>query len=198
MTTSGTHSFKSGDAVTVAASLKSGFAPPGLNGKFSIQRLNDTTFFYDVSVKSNTKADLIAYFGGADNAFIKVKSGGLASLTSSQNLPVVSDDNVTFGGRAYSFSTVSQTSTTGTAIFYSIPVRESTGTVTAGVDQLVVDTTQRSVLLNGQASYARGKLSTTSDWLRLVPGSNSLKVADAGSAASTSVVTWKYRSGWLA
>lgn len=196
--TSGNHAFKSGDAVTISASLKSGFKPPGLNNKFSIQRVNDTTFFYDVSVKSNTKADLIAYFGGEDNAFVKVRAGGKATLTSTQNLPVVSEDTGTFGGRAYSFSTVSSTPTNGSAVFSSIPERESTGTVTAGVDQLIIDTSQRSVLLNGRAEFARGKLSTTSDWIRLVPGSNSLKVIDAGDAASTSVITWKYRSGWLA
>jgi hypothetical protein len=56
----------------------------------------------------------------------------------------------------------------------------------------------RSVLLNGQAPYARGKLAAVTDWIKFAPGANAIKVVDAGNAASTAVVALKYRSGWLA
>jgi phage-related protein len=97
-----------------------------------------------------------------------------------------------------SFATIPLTSTTGSGNSLVIEETTSSGTVTGGTDELVIDTSARSVLLNNQAQYARGKLAAVTDWIKLAPGANTLKVVDAGNAASTAVVTLKYRSGWLA
>ena len=199
VTTSSAHSFNTGDSIKLTAVVGRGTNPPGINGTFSITRQSSTVFYYDVTVANNTKNALISRFG-ADKGTIPIKpASSKAAYTTPDNSPVLSSpsESSSVGGSVTTFATVSATNTTGSVEFVYMPERVSTGTVTVTSDQLVIDTSQRSVLLNGQGEYARAKLTTTSDWIRLLPGSNNLTVVDNGNAVSTAVVTIKYRSGWL-
>jgi phage-related protein len=197
VTTSAAHKFESGDVVRLRTPLRSGRVPVGINGDRSITKINATSYYYDVIPSSSTKTGLIEFFG-AETGAVPISNGSKSSLASFENAPVNADGQTSTGGRMISFATIPLTNTTGSGNSEIIEETTSSGTVTGGADQLVINTSAQSVLLNNQAQYARGRLAAVTDWIKLVPGSNTLKVVDAGNAASTAVVTLKYRSGWLA
>lgn len=67
-----------------------------------------------------------------------------------------------------------------------------TATIASG-DYLLVDTLNRTVLLNGTAD--RYSYLTNPQWWRLAPGDNEIRYFAAITSASTAVIT--YRSAWL-
>jgi hypothetical protein len=84
---------------------------------------------------------------------------------------------------------------TGTNTAYA----SAAGTVVYGPDTLEIDTYNRSVFFNGQYYGARSKLEVYNDWITLSPGANSITFYDTGApSASTSKISFEYRSGWLA
>lgn len=197
VTTAAAHKFATGDTIRLRTPLKSGRAPAGINGSYSITKVNATSYYYDVIPASSTDTGLIEFFGVASGS-IPISVAAKSSLATFENLPVNAEGQNSTGGRAISFATIAQTATSGSGNSLIIEETTSTGTVTGGTDELIIDTSKRSVLLSGQAQYARGKLTATTDWLKLAPGSNTIKVIDAGNASSTATVALKYRSGWLA
>lgn len=191
------HRFESGDTLRLRTPLKAGRAPTGLNGSFAITKVNATRYYYDVIPPSTTKTGLIEYFGVASGE-APISAAAKSSLASFENASVNAQGQNSTGGRVTTFSIVGLTNTVGSGNSTVIEETTSSGTVSGGTDRLVIDTSMRSVLLNGQAPYARGKLAAVTDWIKFAPGANTIKVVDAGNAASTAVVALKYRSGWLA
>ena len=61
-------------------------------------------------------------------------------------------------------------------------------------DTLVVDTYNKSVLLNGSATNARSYVDALVDWIVLQPGNNTITFTDSG---GTTDMTVKYRPGWI-
>ena len=84
---------------------------------------------------------------------------------------------------------------TGTNTAYA----SAAGTVVYGPDTLEIDTYNRTVFFNGQYYGARTKLEVYNDWITLSPGANVITFYDTGApSASTSKISFEYRSGWLA
>jgi hypothetical protein len=72
---------------------------------------------------------------------------------------------------------------------------QATGTITLqGDDTMKIDTYNGTVLFNNAPDYSRSTLSTTVDWIKLQPGSNSMSLVKSGGAGTATV---KYRSGWI-
>lgn len=198
VTTDAAHKFVTGDTVLLTTPLKTGRSPAGLNGRFAVTSVNATRYYYDVIPKSTTNTGLVEFFGVASGAVPINGTAAKSTLAPFDDQTVNSDGQNSTGGRAISFATVPLTNISGSGSSQAIEETTSTGTVTAGGDELVIDTNKRSVLLNGQAQFARGKLAPVTDWIRFTPGANAIKVIDAGNAASTATATLKFRSGWLA
>lgn len=198
VTTETPHRFVTGDNVRLRTPLKSGRVPDGINGVRAITRVNSTRYYYEVVPKSTTKTGLIDFFGAEAGGSPPISIAAKSSLASFENQPVNTQGNGDVGGRAISFAVIGTTPTAGSGDSTVIDEVASGGTVSGGSDQLAIDTAKRSVLLNGEAAYARGKLDAVTDWIMLLPGNNTLKVADNGDADSDATVTIKYRSGWLA
>jgi hypothetical protein len=72
---------------------------------------------------------------------------------------------------------------------------QTSGTVTLqGNDTMKIDTYNGTVLFNNAPDYSRSTLSTTVDWIKLQPGTNSMSLVKSGGAGTATV---KYRSGWI-
>lgn len=199
VTTSATSSLQTGDLAKIRAVLPGGTQPPGINGSFTVTRVNGAIFYYDVTPPSTTKSGLTDYFG-IDTGAVPISSqrNNYLTLAAIQERPVNSTNTNSVGGRVTCFSIITTTPKSGGSYSDFIEETNATGTVASTGGSLVLNTKERSAYLGGNAEYARGKLAAVTDWIKLAPGANTIEVADAGSATLSATITMKYRSGWLA
>ena len=200
VTTSAAGTFQTGDLLKMRAVQPGGTQPVGINGTFTMTRVNNTTYYYEVKPPSTTKSGLTEYFGAAAPGPISISSqrNNYLAFADIVDQPVNTANTQGVGGRVVSFAIIPTTSKQGSSYSDYIEDTAATGTVTYGGDTLTLNTRDRSAYLNTSSEYARGKLAAVTDWVELAPGANTIEVSDAGSATSTATVTMKYRSGWLA
>ena len=192
--------FKTGDLLKMRAAQATGTQPVGINGIFSMVRISDTKFYYEVKPPSNTKSGLKEYFGTGEVGEISISSmrNNYLAFGDLVDQPVNTTNTNNTNGSVVSFSIIPTTTKSGSSFSDFIDETSATGTVTYGGDTLILNTRDRSAYLNTKSEYARGKLAAVVDWVELAPGANNIEVADAGNATSTATISMKYRSGWLA
>lgn len=190
--------FYTGDVVTIRGVLPGGTQPPGINGSFAITRVAVKQFYYDVKPKSSTPNGLVEFFG-ANSGKVPLSSvrNNFAALANIQRKPINTGNTDNVGGRLTCFALIPTTVKTGSGISDFIEEQPATGTLATTADVLILNTKDRSAYLNDDPAYARGKLSATTDWVKLAPGSNTISVVDSGDETSTATISMKYRSGWL-
>lgn len=199
VTTSSAGTFKTGDLLKMRAVQAGGAQPVGVNGTFTMTRVNDTTYYYEIKPPSTTNSGLTEYFGSASgNIPISGQRNNYLAFADIVDQPVNTNNTNNVGGRLVSFAIIPTTQKQGSSYSDFIEDTNATGTVTYGGDTLTLNTRDRSAYLNTSSEYARGKLAAVTDWIELAPGSNTIEVVDAGNATSTATVAMNYRSGWLA
>lgn len=130
----------------------------------------------------------------------------LAAATSGLTFPLTFPATFGSGGTPSSASVVNAgTATTFPTFTINGPVQTPTirnetlgrqltiNIALAAGEFLVVDTANRTVLLNGTAD--RYSLLTTAQWFGLAPGGNDLRFSALVSSASTATISW--RSAWI-
>jgi hypothetical protein len=200
ITLSSAAAFKTSDLLKMRAAQATGTQPVGINGTFSMVRVSDTKFYYEVKPPSSTKSGLKDYFGSGevgDIPFSTLRNNYLA-FGDLVDQPVNTTSTNSTNGSVISFAITPTTAKSGSSFSDFIDETSATGTVNYGGDTLTLNTRDRSAYLNTSSEYARGKLAAVTDWVELAPGANTIEVSDAGNATSTATVTMKYRSGWLA
>lgn len=142
----------------------------------------------------------------AVNISSSARTGNTVTLTVSSHDFLIGDivtiSGVTTAGRtSLNEAAVTITGTTSTTITYT---SATSGTLASAAtdgsigldsaDTLVVDTYNKSALLNGSAAYARSYIDAVVDWITLAPGDNTIGFTDSG---GTTDMTVKHRSGWI-
>jgi hypothetical protein len=140
------------------------------------------------------------------NISSSARTGKIVTLTVASHDFLVGDivtiANVSTSGRtSLNQAGVTITNTTSTTITYT---GTTSGTLASAAtngdigldsaDTLVVDTYNKSALLNGSATYARSYIDAVVDWITLAPGDNTIGFTDSG---GTTDMTVEHRSGWI-
>lgn len=83
----------------------------------------------------------------------------------------------------------------GGAVSKQISAASATGTVTlVNTDTIEIDTYNGTVLYRGLPDSSRSTLAVAVDWIKLLPGTNSLTFSKQAGAGTCTI---KYRSGWI-
>jgi rhodanese-related sulfurtransferase len=142
----------------------------------------------------------------AVNISSSARTGNTVTLTVASHDFLVGDvvtvANVSTSGRtSLNQAGVTISNTTSTTITYT---NSTSGTLALAstngdigldsADTLVVDTYNKSALLNGSATYARSYIDAVVDWITLAPGENTIGFTDSG---GTTDMTVEHRSGWI-
>ena len=140
------------------------------------------------------------------------RSGNVATLTTTSStghglfVGDIVDISISSDPGSFSASGVTITSVTTNTFTYAstgsdvllTTVTSSTATLVSA-DTAVIDTYNQTVKYRGIADAGRSILDANIDWLKLLPGSNTIQIQTGDTSVSTSAtkVVVQYRSGWI-
>lgn len=197
LTTSAAHGFLVGDGVTISDIGIHTF----LNGNKTITNVSSTTLSFQDTGVNVLSAVLTSNVVTLTTATSHGFSGGSEVYVSGLGIP--------FDG-TYTTSTASGTTITyaktyaNTATTYEGTVYlnidsasdAATATLTAA-DTLEIDTYNTTVLYRGLPDAARSTLDAGVDWIKLQPGTNSMRLEKSNASVTPATMTIKYKSGWI-
>jgi hypothetical protein len=83
-------------------------------------------------------------------------------------------------------------------VYKDIASTADTADVTlTNADTLEIDTYNTTVLYRGLPDAARSTLDAGVDWIKLQPGTNSLRLEKSNASVTPASMTVKYKSGWI-
>lgn len=193
------HGFLKGDPITVAAMYNSdGVKPPILNANYTVSTVPTTTTLTFRATPSTTSAAGLKAFTKTVSSYNTTLAA--RALRASQSAVRLADrpERATGAGVFVRATANISTSLAGTAQFVGIVPTTVSSTFTHGPDVLIIDSSDRSVTLNGSNPGARAALTAASDWIYLQAGSNSITFRDDGkTSGQTGTLRVEHRSGWL-
>jgi hypothetical protein len=192
------HGFVKGDSITIAGVYTSDGKAPGIvNGNFSVSSSTSTTLTYRAT-PPKTYASYLRSYTGKTATYNTAQSA--ITFRAAQSSVRLADrpERATGNGYFVRASAGLSTSIAGTAQFVGIVPTTVSSTFTHGPDTIIIDSSDRSVSLNGSNAGARAVLTATSDWLYLNAGANSISFRDDGkTSGQTGTLKVEHRSGWL-
>lgn len=134
------------------------------------------------------------------NAFVALSQNIASTLVSGKAVVGGGLPFTSASGTASVSDTYPRTVTGGTAVKKNNVVFTpgQNGQAFKEADILEIDTQDREVAYNGETIGARGKIDVLADFIRLMPGDNTIEFSDAGSPEGQATLKVFYRSGWLA
>jgi hypothetical protein len=196
LTTDAAHGFLVGDTVTVANLTNS-----TLNGEKVITNVTSTT---------------LTYADAGVNVTSAILTSNVVTLTTATSHGFSGSDEVYVSGLGIPFDGTYTTATaSGTSITYAkvyantartyegfvyknIASTADTADVTlTNADTLEIDTYNTTVLYRGLPDAARSTLDAGVDWIKLQPGTNSLRLEKSNASVTPASMTIKYKSGWI-
>lgn len=113
------------------------------------------------------------------------------------DLVAIAGLGATYNGEYYVVDAPSSTTFIYEITAGDLPPANVNGTASREADVIELDSYDQEVAFNGLIDGTRSKLDTMTDWIRLAPGVNVIRLVDEGSANSTAFLNVYYRSGWL-
>lgn len=197
MTTSAAHGFLVADGVTISAIDTHTF----LNGAKTITATTSTTFsFADTGVNVSSAvltSNVVTLTTDTSHGF----SGGNEVYVSGLGIPFDGTyTTATASGTTITYAKVyANTATTYEGkVYLNIPSTSDSATATlTSADTLQIDTYNTTVLYRNLPDAARSTIDAGVDWIKLNPGSNSLRLEKSNASVIPASMTIKYKSGWI-
>jgi hypothetical protein len=188
------HGFNVGDVITVTnvADFNKSNVPITAVSSTTISYLNPLVNISSVAVSSNVATVTTSSSHGLSaGATVYIKDCVNPLMDGAYTATSASGSTIVFAK-----SLPNQTLAAGGTVSKQIAnTSQTSGTVTLqGNDTMKIDTYNGTVLFNNAPDYSRSTLSTTVDWIKLQPGTNSMSLVKSGGAGAATV---KYRSGWI-
>jgi hypothetical protein len=188
------HGFNVGDVITVTnvADFNKSNVPITAVSSTTISYLNPLVNISSVAVSSNVATVTTSSSHGLSaGATVYIKDCVNPLMDGAYTATSASGSTIVFAK-----SLPNQTLAAGGTVSKQIAnTAQTSGTVTLqGNDTMKIDTYNGTVLFNNAPDYSRSTLSTTVDWIKLQPGTNSMSLVKSGGAGAATV---KYRSGWI-